>query len=189
MQICAHRRIIDEPCGPQAFFHVLPNEHRSPTTPIQYASRRCLQPPNKECPHAKRSRPRSAVHQHDSHALDGRCAKGQFRSPRHADGTGAGRLSSVAKPPSLRSGRAAVAEPRPFRALGGACVDAAVLAAASGEREGGGRRRQADRLGRRLARRYRTFPPARQQHAGPPRVPHDHRCGNDHRAARPGARQ
>ncbi len=47
--------------------------------------------------------------------------------------------------------------------------------------------RQADRHARRLARRHQAVPPARQQDAGPPRIPHDHRRRDDDRPARPGA--
>ena len=58
-------------------------------------------------------------------------------------GAGAGRLYAVDAIPALRSRRARLAQPRPLRALGRPCLDAALFAAAPRRRRGDRRRRQA----------------------------------------------
>ena len=50
-------------------------------------------------------------------------------------------------------------------------------------------RTEADRARRGDARRHQAVPPARQQDAGPPRIPHDLGRRDHDRAARPGLRQ
>src|ERR1700677_4408961 len=72
----------------------------------------------------------STLHQHHPHLVDGRGSTSQFRASRHTDGNGAGGLHALAAIPKVRSGRSHLAQSRPVRTFGGACVHAAVFDAA-----------------------------------------------------------
>ena len=91
---------------------------------------------------------------------------------------------SVAEPPALRSGRAAVAEPRPLRAVGRACVDAAVFDAAPDRRESRRSRRQADRHARPCRWTTSSISASWTARRRATRIPHDHGRRNHHRSAR-----
>ena len=118
----------------------------------------------------------------------GRGRSGQERPSRHADGAGPGRLYLVERGAALRSGRSALARPRPLCPLVRPCLDVALCHAASGRREAG-RAWQGDRRIGRAAGAYPQIPPARFPHAGPSRKPGNQRRRNDDRPARTGRRQ
>src|SRR5688572_19924320 len=74
-------------------------------------------------------RPRPTLHQHDPDAVD-RCRPGgKLGPPGHPDGDGARRVRALAAVPALRSRGPNLAESRPLRAVCGARLDAALLAA------------------------------------------------------------
>ena len=127
-----------------------------------------------------------AVHQHHSHAGNGRRAAGQLGPSRHADGVGAGRLLPVAAFPALRSGPSDLAQPRPLRVVGGPRFHAALFDAALDRRESGQRQVRNAGTAVRDARRHQAFSPARQQMPRPSGIPLDIGRRDHHRAARPG---
>ena len=127
---------------------------------------------------------RRALHQHDPDALDGRDPEGELRAPGHADGARPARLRALAALPALRPRGPDLAQPRPLRALGGPRLDAALLAALPGRREGGRSRLRGRRRARGQPRRHQELPPARLQVPRAPRVPLDLRRRDDHRPAR-----
>ena len=101
-------------------------------------------------------------------------------------GIAPGRLHAVAAVPAVRPRGPDLAQPRPVRALGGARLGAAVVAAPSDRRP---RRRPGLRGARHAgghARRPEVVPPARLALPRSPRVPLDERGRGDDRAARPG---
>ncbi len=135
-----------------------------------------------------RQRARPAVHQHGSNAVD-RCGPGgQLGPPGHTDGDGAGGVRALAAVPALRPRGPDLARPRPVRAVGGARLDAALLAVASRAREGGRPGLRDPRRAGGEARRHRALPPARLQGGRPPGVPLDVRRRDHDRTARPGCR-
>ena len=109
--------------------------------------------------------------------------------PGRADGHGARGLLPVATIPALRPAGPDLAQPRPFRPVGRARVDAPVLAAPPDRGEG---RQQGLRdVGRAVgaAGGDQALPAAWQPLPRPPGVPLDQRRRNHHRPARAGAGQ
>ena len=111
------------------------------------------------------------------------------RPPGHADGAGAGGLQLCGSTSCATTPAADLAQPRPLRALGRPCLDAAVLAAAPGRRARPSIR-DYETLGEPSVtlddiKRFRQLDSPRR----PPRVPLDHRRRDHHRPARPGRRQ
>ena len=82
-------------------------------------------------------RHRKTDNRHHPHAGDGRGASGQLWASGHAHGHGAHRLRALAGLFAFRCGRSDLAGPRPFRAVGGSCVDAPLRAVAPDRRQGG----------------------------------------------------
>ena len=145
-------------------------------------------------PESTQQQPRAASEidqlcdQHDPHALDRRDPEGELRPPGDADGARPARLRALAAVPALRSRGSDLAQPRPLRALGRPRLDAALLAAPPGRRQGGRSRLRGRRRARGQPRRHQELPPARLARPGPSRVPLDLRGRDDHRSARPGDR-
>ena len=134
---------------------------------------------------ARRRLARAPDDRHDPHAVDGRGAEGQFGPSRHADGAGAGRLHAVVAIPALRSRQARLAQPRPLRAVGRPCVDAALFAAPPRRRRGD-RRATASKTGKPAVSLddIEQFRQLGVEDAGPPRISPHHRRRDDDRAAR-----
>ena len=111
---------------------------------------------------------------HDPHAVDGRRAKGELGTSRHADGAGARRLRPLHARNAPQPARSRLAGSRPVRALRRARLDAAVLDAVPG-----GLRRE-PRGG------HHALPPARVACGGTSRVRAPARHRGHHRTARAG---
>ena len=115
-------------------------------------------------------------HQHDPLPRRRHGGEGQVGPPRRAARHGADGVGAVEPLPALRPRRSRVAGPRPLRALRRARLGAALRPAPPR------RLRPADRGAAPL-------PPARLEDPGPPRARPRPRRRDDHRSARPGARQ
>ena len=110
-------------------------------------------------------------------AGDGRGAEGELGASGDADGHGRRRHRALRAAPEVRRQRAALAGPRPLRAVGRARVDAALRAPVP------------DRLRADDDRRAQAVPPARVADRRASRVRPRRGDRDDDRAARPGARQ
>ena len=110
-------------------------------------------------------------------ALDGCGRKGQFRSPRPADGLRRYRDRALHQGDEVRSRRSLVARSRPLRALGRPRLDAALLGALS------------PRLRGHDDRPDQAVPAAQLEDRRPPRISLRRRHRDHHRPARPGPRQ